>query len=151
MKFIQIPLIILLFYSCQTLDVFEKTDNIEKQAWNSLQSKQFSFNVTDTTTYQNFYLVLRHSNQYPYKNLWLEIDVKSPDDTLTFKKEFTLADNSKWLGNSINEIVEHRIAFNPQPIQLKKGMHTFTLKQIMREDPLPFIYAVGVRVQKINK
>ena len=150
MKYFVSIIILLTISSCTTLDVFEKTVPFSNQAWSSNTTPTFTFNIADTSSTQNFYLVLRHTHQYPYKNIWLEITIKSPYDTSIIKKEFTLADNSKWLGGvtTIDDIVEHRILFNPQPIQLKKGNYSFTLKQIMRDDPLPFILNAGIRVQK---
>lgn len=134
--------------SCTTLDVYEKTTPFKNQTWATKDSLQFAFNITDTTNLYNFYLVLRHTDKYAYKNIWLQLSIKSPNDTTTFKREFTLADNTKWLGTTIDDITDHRIIFNPQPISLKKGNYFFTLKQIMREDPLQNVLSAGIRVQK---
>jgi gliding motility-associated lipoprotein GldH len=94
--------------------------------------------------------VLRHEDAYHYKNIWLQVKVKDPDSSYTFKREFTLADNTKWLGMSIDDITEHRMIFNEAPIRLKKGDYTFTLQQIMREEPLEHLLSAGIRVEKIK-
>ncbi|MCX6208406.1 MAG: gliding motility lipoprotein GldH [Bacteroidetes bacterium] len=151
MKYLGVIIFSVLLASCTTIDVYEKSMNFENQKWASNVQPSFTFDITDTTSFQNFYLVLRHTEKYPYKNIWLELTIKSPYDTSVIKKEFALADNSKWLGSSIDDIVEHRTIFNPQPIPLKKGSYSFTLKQIMRDDPLPFILSAGIRVQKTNR
>ena len=148
-KFIFI-FVILFASSCTTLDVYEKSKQFPTQTWNSKDSANFKFEITDTINYYNFYLVLRHQERYAYKNIWLSLNVISPKDTSNFKREFTLADNSKWLGTTIDDITDHRIIFNPQPIKLKKGTYNFTLKQIMRDDPLPNILSAGIRVQKVG-
>jgi gliding motility-associated lipoprotein GldH len=139
----------IIFASCTTLDVFEKSTPFPSQNWNSNNAVSVDFAVTDTNSLHNFYLVLRHTEKYPYKNIWLQLTIKSPNDTSVIKREFTLADNSKWLGATIDDITDHRIMFNPQPIKLKKGNYNFTIKQIMRENPLPHILSAGIRVQKI--
>jgi len=95
-------------------------------------------------------MVLRNEDAYSYKNIWMDILVKEPDTTITIRREFTLADNKKWLGNAMDDIIEHRIAFNSTPTRLKKGKYEFTIGQIMREDPLPHILAAGIRVQKVH-
>lgn len=136
--------------SCTTLDVYEKTQPFPTHNWNSKDTAHFSFDIADTTNYYNFYLVLRHQEKYPYKNLWLELTVNDPKYSTKIKREFILADNNKWLGTTIDDITDHRIKFNPEPIKLKKGTYSFTLKQIMREDPLPNILSAGIRVQKIT-
>ena len=96
------------------------------------------------------FVVLRHEDGYKYKNIWLDIEAIAPDTTLQIKRNFTLSDNTKWLGNGMSDIVEHRINFNPAPAKLKKGTYKFTLKQAMREDPLQYILQAGIRVEKVK-
>ena len=137
--------------SCNTLDVYEKTKPFPKQEWSTVDTPNFKFDIVDTNSFYNFYFVLRHQEKYPYKNIWLSLTVKDPDTTSIIKREFGLADNNKWLGSTIDDITDHRIIFNPQPIKLKKGSYSFTLKQIMRDDPLPNILSAGIRVQKVGQ
>ena len=143
--------LILSLTSCVTLDVYEKNHLFPSQSWSSADTLNFSFDVTDTSSYYNFYFVLRHQEKYPFKNIWVELMVKDPDTTTTIKREFALADNNKWLGATIDDITDHRLIFNTQPIQLKRGNYSFTAKQIMRVDPLPFIMSAGIRVQKVSR
>lgn len=137
--------------SCTTLDVYEKSKVFTKQEWASIDTPNFKFDIVDTSNLYNFYFVLRHQEKYPYKNIWLSLNVKNIDTTITIKREFILADNNKWLGSTIDDITDHRISFNQEPIKLKKGAYSFTLKQIMRDDPLPHILSAGIRVQKAGK
>jgi len=150
-KLLSIVLISCLLASCTTLDVYEKSKVFTKQEWASTDTPNFKFDIVDTTSLYNFYFVLRHQEKYPYKNVWLSLNVKNVDTTITIKREFILADNNKWLGSTIDDITDHRIIFNQEPIKLKKGTYSFTLKQIMRDDPLPYIFSAGIRVQKANQ
>ncbi len=137
--------------SCNTLDVYEKTASFSLHEWKSNQVLPFTFTIKDTITPYNFYIVLRHEDAYRYKNIWLNILVKDPDSSYTIKREFILADNTKWLGTGMDDIVEHRMTFNALPIRLKKGDYTFTLQQIMREDPLQHVLNAGIRVEKAKQ
>lgn len=141
---------VLAFSACVTFDIYEKNHLFPTQSWSSSNTLNFAFDVTDTNNYHNFYFVLRHQERYPFKNIWVELQVKDPDTTSVIKREFTLADNSKWLGSTIDDITDHRLIFNQQPIRLKKGTYSFTIKQIMRVDPLPYILSAGIRVQKVS-
>ena len=79
------------------------------------------------------------------------MEVKSPKDTLTVRREFILANNKQgWLGSGMDDVFEHRVPFNKQPTPLHQGTYTYTLEQDMREDPLEHILNVGVRVEKVN-
>lgn len=118
--FVVVVFILSAVSSCTTLDVYEKTKSFTTQSWSSKDTAHFTFEISDTSSFYNFYLVLRHQEKYPYRNLWLELTVNDPQYSTKIKKEFTLADNNKWLGTTIDDITDHRIKFNPQPIKLKR-------------------------------
>ena len=132
------------------MDVVEKTKSFPNHEWKAAEIPTLSFEVIDTASKYNLYLVLRHEDAYRYKNIWVTVQMKSPDTTIVIKREFTLANNTKWLGTNMSDIIEHRIAFNTIPATLKKGTYTFTLQQSMREEPLQFILNAGIRVQKVQ-
>lgn len=152
MNRIFILLYIVIAASCQPIEVFEKTTFFPKHEWSSKEKPAFTFEVTDTTSLYNIMLVLRHTDAYRYNNIWIKLDMKGPQDTATFRREFKLATSSQgWLGSGMDDIFEHRIPFNDKPAPLKAGTYTFTLMQDMREDPLDQILNVGIRVQKANQ
>ncbi len=138
------------FFSCEKINVYEQTKFFSNHSWSSNDTLQFSFEITDTTSPYNIQLVLRHHDAYRYKNIWVNMQVKDADTSFTVKREFILADNTKWLGTTMDDIVDQRIPFSTTAFPLKKGTYTFTLKQIMREDPLEHILAAGLRVEKQN-
>jgi len=136
--------------SCNPLDVFEKLTTFPTHEWKGSEKPSFTFIITDTSSLYNLFVVLRHEDAYRYKNIWLNIQVKDPDSTYTIKREFMLADNTKWLGTEMDDIIDHRMAFNLLPAKLKKGNYTFTLQEIMREDPLQHVLNAGIRVEKVK-
>jgi hypothetical protein len=78
--------------------------------------------------------------------------MKGPNDTLTLRREFILANNKRgWLGSSMDDLIEHRIPFNDKPARLRAGTYSFTLQQDMREDPLDHVMNAGVRVEKAKQ
>ncbi len=143
--------IVAVLTGCNTLDVYEKTTAFATHSWSSNDSAKFNFIIKDTSAPYNLMMVLRHEDLYGYKNIWLSIKVIGPDSSFTIKREFTLADNSKWFGSSIDDIVEHRIKFNTQPIPLKKGNYSFVIRQEMREDPLLHVLNAGIRIEKFKQ
>jgi gliding motility-associated lipoprotein GldH len=62
----------------------------------------------------------------------------------------TLAnDASGWEGAGMDDIWEVRKLINGQPKRfMKMGEYQFNITQIMRDNPLPEIMSVGLRVQK---
>jgi len=48
----------------------------------------------------------------------------------------------------MDDIYEHRVLIQPETKFTKPGTYSFTLEQIMRDDPLQHVLNVGVRVEK---
>ena len=150
-KFWFIPLIVLAIASCQTIDVYEKTASFPLHNWKSADKPSFTFEINDTTSLYKIFLVLRHEDAYNYNNIWINLTVKGPTGIDTVRREFILGNNRQgWLGSGMDDIYEHRVAFNDKPASLHKGKYTFTLQQDMREDPLEHILNAGVRVEKVK-
>ena len=148
-KNILILFVLAILGSCQTIDVFEKTKSFFTHQWKSNEKPSFTFTITDTTSPYNILLILRHEDAYNYNNIWINMTVKSPVDSITLRREFILANNRQgWLGSGMDDIVEHRVSFNNKPTLLHKGTYTFTLQQDMREDPLDHVLNAGIRVEK---
>lgn len=98
---------------------------------------------------------VRHTNDYPYSNLYLFVVISSPDgnhlrDTL----ELNVADNTgKWYGTStlgdiysISKIYKKNVRF------AQKGTYNFYISQAMRLTQLQGITDVGIRIEKaVNK
>jgi gliding motility-associated lipoprotein GldH len=80
-----------------------------------------------------------------------------PGETIPLSSnvELTLAQaDGKWLGRGMQDIREHQIPLTPQgsPVHFSKtGTYTMTLKHLMRQDPLPELMSIGVRLEKIKK
>lgn len=63
--------------------------------------------------------------------------------------DLLLATNDKgWLGTGMDDIFENRILVQQQTKFLKPGKYEYSVQQIMREDPLPEIMNVGLRIEK---
>ncbi|AXY76425.1 gliding motility lipoprotein GldH [Paraflavitalea soli] len=145
----------LVIASCTTVDVFEKNVAIPNHAWSSQFKPEITFEIKDTTSLYDMYLVVRHTDAYRYKNIWVNIGMQAPGDSVAVSKslELQLATDSKgWLGTGMDDIFEHRILITPaqRPQLLKKGLYRFRLTNIMREDPLEHVMNVGIRVEKVK-
>ena len=152
-KFFFIILSSFIFISCAKLGVFEKTAQIPGQVWFNNNKPSFTFAITDTASSYNVYIVLRHTDAYNYNNLWLTLGSQGPADSIHFQNiNIELGNDAKgWEGRGIDDIFEIRKNITPGPVPFKKaGSYTFTIAQIMRENPLKHILNVGIRVEKVN-
>ena len=138
--------------SCNTIDLYEKVVPVPKQQWQSSFKPSFTFNLKDTAAAYQLYFIVRHNNQYRFNNIWINLTAKGPADSAqTFRLELPLANKEGWLGVGMDDIYEDRVAFalDPEKFRLNRsGDYTFTLQQVMREDPLANVMDVGIRIEK---
>lgn len=137
--------------SCKQIDIFEKDSAIPNYDWKSDFKVSGSFKINDTTSAYSIYLVLRHTDAYKYNNIWLNIGLQPPGDSLIYQKvDLQLGDDANgWEGTGMNDIWELHKLLNGQPRRFKKaGIYSFSISQIMRDNPLKNIMSVGMRIEK---
>jgi gliding motility-associated lipoprotein GldH len=139
-----------IFSSCTTIDLYEKAVAIPGHEWKSSFKPSFDFTIKDTASPYRLFLVLRHNEKYNFNNIYVNVYVKGPgqDTVQKIQQDLVLATNEKgWLGTGMDDIYDHRIQLGPDQ-SLKAGNYTFTIEQIMREDPLENVLNVGLRIEK---
>ena len=136
--------------SCTTIDLYEKSVTIPGHQWKSSFRPSFDFMIRDTTSPYKLFFILRHNEKYSFNNIYINVYVKGPgqDSALKIQQDLILATNEKgWLATGMDDIYEHRIPLAPEQ-SLKAGTYTFTIEQIMREDPLENVLNAGLRIEK---
>lgn len=136
--------------SCKTVDLYEKWATMPKQEWKSDFIPSFKFTIKDTAVPYQLYVVLRHTQQYNYNNIYVNVWAKGPqqDSAVNIQQDLLLATNEKgWLGQGMDDIYSHMIKLG-DPILLKAGDYEFKLEQIMRENPLKHVLDAGIRIEK---
>jgi len=152
-KLLVFIVLIVALSGCKQAALYERLHNIRKAAWSDQQVPSFTFDITDTTAAYNVYVVLRHTNQYPYRNIWLNVGLEQPGDTIRHQSfELQLAATDSWLGTGMDDVYEHRALLFSRPVRFdRSGSVTFTLQQIMRQNPLPGVMQAGIRVEPVGK
>jgi gliding motility-associated lipoprotein GldH len=134
--------------------MYEKDIPLPGQQWAGSFKPTFTFNISDKDTAwrYNIYIVLRHTDAYNYNNIWIRGIIKQPGDTLarSDRYDLLLATNDKgWLGTGMEDIYEQRVSIQQSTKFNQPGAYSFTLEQVMREDPLKHVMNVGVRIERI--
>lgn len=117
--------------------------------WASDDVAKFDWQVSDTLQRLDFFIDLRHNQDYPFTNLYLFVDYTFPNglarrDTISCE----LADNrGRWYGSGIGNLIEHRIGFRQNTGFPLKGDYTVKIAHGMRVDPLPGMLDVGFRLE----
>lgn len=141
---------------CMPSPYYQKTTVVPGYKWDYNFQPVFRFEIDDTSALYNLYFIIRHTETYPFSNIWMWIHTKQPEDTAFSRSriEIPLAETSgKWLGRGMDGIWEQRmpITRNDQPmIFLKPGAYEIKFEQNMRINPLPEVLNVGLRVEKLG-
>jgi gliding motility-associated lipoprotein GldH len=141
----------LLLSSCTQIEIFEKNTSIPDYKWQASFVAKGDFIIADTIAPYSIYLVLRHTDAYQYNNIWLNIGLQPPGDSMHMQKiNLTLGnDASGWEGSGMNDIWEVRSLLNGDARRFKQpGKYSFSISQIMRDNPLLNIMSVGLRIEK---
>lgn len=141
------------FFSCDTIDLYERIDSIPKHEWQADYKPKFTFNIEDTTVSYRAFIMLRHNEKYNFNNIWLNVYAQAPDGkTEKFTYELPLAyPDGKWRTEGMDDLYDHRILLFIDPEKFnfkKKGEYVFNIEHIMREDPLQNVLNVGLRLEK---
>jgi len=144
------PFLLLLLASCNDKVLFDENREIEEMSWSLTNLKSFTYQVEDTLTPCNFYLNIRHSEDYAFSNLYLFMRTDFPNgEAARDTMEFVLQDNDgKWKGSGAGTIRDNSILFKKNLRFPLKGEYKFTLEQAMRETDLKGISEIGLRIEK---
>ena len=144
----------LTFTGCIQSPYYQKEYNMQQNMWAYNNKPTFKFEVTDTNALYNLYFLIRHTEAYPYSNIWVWVYTKKPGSK-TFEKtrlEIPLAEPSgKCMARGMGSIWEQRmpISNDGDTVMLrKKGVWEIQIEQNMRVNPLPEVLQVGLRIEK---
>lgn len=138
--------------SCVSNDTYFQYQTVNPDGWSKDSLYTFDVPISDTVSLYNVYVNVRNRGEYPYQNLWLFMNKKSPDNIdVSDSIECYLADQrGKWLGTGLGAIKEMPILYKQNVKFDKKGIYRYSIVQGMREDVLIGINDIGIKVEKAS-
>lgn len=138
--------------ACNTIALYEKNNSIESGIWNQENTLSFDVDILDTIAPYDFYLNIRHNDDYEYSNLFLFIDTYYPTAEYTRDTiEILLANTAgKWYGEGFGELKEIRVLLKQGVSFPSSGNYTFSFVQAMRTENLNGIEDFGIRIEKMK-
>lgn len=135
---------------CQQPVVYEEHLPVPSEGWPQDQKLTFQAEITDTASLHELYLDVRNTTAYPYRNLFLFLDIRFPEGTiLRDTLEATLAERSgEWTGKGFGAIKTNRFLFRDQVWFPQQGTYTFVIQHGMRQQQLEGIADIGIRIQR---
>ncbi len=136
--------------SCQQGVIFQQQQSIPSREWHYQDKITFEVHIADTLSLHQMYLDLRNTTDYPYRNLFLFLDIEFPDNRILRDTiECVLADRrGSWTGTGFGNLRSNRFLFRDDVWFPVEGVYRFTIAHGMRHETLQGISDVGIRIEK---
>ncbi|UOG74070.1 gliding motility lipoprotein GldH [Hymenobacter tibetensis] len=142
----------LLLTACDQNQVYEKNIDFDKYTWSVRQKPAFTFDIADTTQRYDVYFNIRNASDYGYYNLYVKHTLTDPANKqvsqLLHQMLLMDAQTGEPRGKGTGDIYDHQFLALPNQKFQRAGTYKIVLEQYMRQDQLPGLMAVGVRVAK---
>lgn len=148
-----ISVIVIFLPGCDKYRIYETNIDINNKRWYADSTLSYHFLISDTTVKYHILYNVRNGLDYPYYNLYVKYALYNASDSLlsTDLHDMQLMDakTGEPFGSSGTGNVYDNRFYALKDIHFPAtGMYKITIKQYMRHDPLPEIYAFGVRIEK---
>ncbi|SIQ14331.1 gliding motility-associated lipoprotein GldH [Chryseobacterium sp. RU37D] len=141
---------LILFLSCNSSSEGEVIMNSVDNKWNKKSEQKFNLEISDSQNPKNIIFVVRNNNEYPYSNIRFIVSFtnlqskKKQTDTLNY---VLAKPNGEWLGTGFGDTKETLFQYKLNYRFLAKGKYEIGVKQAMRNDNLPGIEDIGVKIE----
>lgn len=120
--------------------------SVPPQGWDYHTALRFTPAPEDSLVSGRLDLAVRHTNNYPYRNLYLELSYVSPADSTrhcdTLNVE--LADAfGNWHGSGLGTSFQHRVTISPRFTVAAAGT-PLRLRHVMRPDTVAQLEQIGL-------
>ena len=133
--------------SCRRDIVYSQFQSISTESWHADSVVHFDYAITDAEAAYGILIYIRHTERYPYQNMWLFVNDGVARDTL----EFYLADDrGRWLGDKHHGFIEMPVLLEQAKHFADTGRYSMEIAHGMRDSLLRGVTDVGVEVIKVE-
>lgn len=151
-QFFLLVIILFSFSACDENRVYERNIDFKGNDWYVDSVVSFSFDVTEVSSKYNLLINVRNAISYPFANLYIKYSVVNSKDKVIESKLLRLPlfdkKSGKPYGEGLGDIFDHKFLLMKAHQFQDTGTYKVNIKQYMRQDPLPFVMSVGLRVEK---
>jgi gliding motility-associated lipoprotein GldH len=140
-------LLLLLITACSPTEVFDEYRSFPEAVWSQKEPAHFEVNIENNRQLYDVFIEIRNSNNYPFRNIWLFVDITTPDgkqrrDSINAE----LADvYGKWYGSGIS-LYTYSFPYERDMQYPLTGSYQYFITQGMREEKLVGISDIGLKV-----
>ena len=146
--FLWFAALVLFLTACSNSIQSSRFSPISSEEWHMDSLAQFVYSIEDTASDYQMLIYIRHTEQYPYQNMWLFVDDAGRQDTI----EFYLADDrGQWLGNKHNGFIEMPVLLEETKHFSDTGAYTMRISHGMRDSLLRGVTDIGLEILRNGK
>ncbi len=113
--------------------------------WHADSVVNFDYTIEDAGASYCMILYVRHTERYPYQNMWLFVENAGKTDTI----EFYLADDrGRWLGDRHHGFIEMPVLYEDAKQFTDTGVYRLSVRHGMREEELEGITDIGLEISR---
>ncbi|MCB9226365.1 MAG: gliding motility lipoprotein GldH [Chitinophagales bacterium] len=146
--------VVIFLFSCNEGSLYEKNMDIEKGLWQITDTLKFEPKIQDNLP-KNLYVNIRHTSAFNWRNLWLNLQIVFPNDSVVNEKiNIQLSQpNGQWYGKCSGDVclIQIPVENYEQYSFTDTGVYTFALSHEMRENPLENILSMGIKIEDIKE
>jgi len=148
MRKIWLLLAVVCLTACHNKIEYSRFHSIPSGEWAVDSVMEFPFRVQHTEAAYRMIIYVRHTERYPYQNMWLFVDNGPRRDTI----EFYLADDrGQWLGDHHHGWIEMPVLFEENYHFPDTGLHKVAIRHAMRDSLLRGITDVGLEMIRVEE
>ncbi|WDF47641.1 gliding motility lipoprotein GldH [Chryseobacterium sp. KACC 21268] len=151
LRLIVIFILFLSLSSCQNGEDKVLMNEIGNQ-WKKNSAQKFDFDINDAQNQKNMMFVVRNNNDYPYSNLRLIANIEHNKKNIsTDTLNFVLAKpNGEWIGTGFGDTKEITFQYKLNYKFPQNGNYSVKVVQAMRNNQLPGIEDIGIKIQNLK-
>jgi len=134
--------------SCRRGIVYTQFCSIPSEKWEIDEVAPFDYTIADAEADYRMLIYVRHTERYPYQNMWLFVEDGQRADTI----EFYLADDrGQWLGDKHNGFIEMPVLYEQTKHFADTGTYHLAIQHGMRDSVLRGVSDIGLEIIKVEK
>ena len=134
--------------SCRKGIVYSQFHPIPSEQWAIDSIAHFDFTITDTTPSYTLLIYVRHTERYPYQNIWLFVGDSLHRDTIN---SYLANDRGQWLGDKQHGFIERPILYQDHHHYTDTGTYHLAIQHAMRDTLLRGITDIGLEIMKCEE
>ena len=139
----------LVMMSCNHAVIYDQKQDVSSP-WKYSDTKDFTYEIKDTTLAYDLIISLEHSTHFSFENLYLNVKTIFPDGNFTSSPvSFQLADEKgDWAGECSGEKCNTEIDMASAAYFKSPGKYQLSFEQHSRNENLEGIHSIRIKVVK---